>query len=205
MLRKSYLRRNSRRRPRALHRPETGGDALLYERVSARQQASASGGLRNALRRAAVAGNISKLDADTSAALEVPHAEAFVAVRAAPVKNVDETGWSKKGKLCWLWLAATAQLAVFAIHAQRGKVGFKNLLGKAVAGIVCSDRWGVYARLPFDQRQIYWAHLKRDFQKLKELGGEARKLGNAGLRTVKEIFEAWNEWNQPNDQTCKGN
>ncbi len=141
-------------------------------------------------------GTLSKLDADTSAALEAPHAEAIVAVRAAPVKNVDETGWSKKGKLCWLWVAATTQVAAFAIHAKRGKAGFKNLLGKAVVGIVCSDRWGVYAKLPFDQRQICWAHLQRDFQKYKELGGDARKLGNAGLRTVKTLFEIWNEWNE---------
>lgn len=141
-------------------------------------------------------GTVSKLEADTCAALEAPHAEALEAVRAAPVKNVDETGWAKQGKLCWLWLAATASVAVFAIHAQRGKAGFKNLLGKAVAGIVCSDRWSVYAVLSFCQRQLCWAHLKRDFQKFKELGGEGRKAGNAGLRAVKEIFEAWSEWKE---------
>ena len=62
-------------------------------------------------------GTISKLEAGTSAALEVPHAEALKAVREAPVKNVDETGWAKQGKLCWLWLAATASIAVFSIHA----------------------------------------------------------------------------------------
>jgi transposase len=139
-------------------------------------------------------GTIVKLEADTSAALEAPHAEALEAVRAAPVKNVDETGWSKKSKLCWLWLAATASLAVFAIHARRGKTGFKNLLGSSVAGIVCSDRWGVYAMLSYAQRQICWAHLKRDFQKFKDLGGEARKTGHAGLRAVKAIFKVWNEW-----------
>lgn len=139
-------------------------------------------------------GTLSKLEAETSAALETPHAEALEAVRAAPVKNVDETGWAKRGKLCWLWLAATASIAVFAIHAKRGKVGFKNLLGKAVFGIVCSDRWSAYALVDVLNRQLCWAHLKRDFQKFKEMGGEARNTGNAGLRAVKKIFEAWHEW-----------
>ena len=139
-------------------------------------------------------GTISKLEAETSAALEAPHAEALEAVRAAPVKNVDETGWAKKGKLCWLWLAATTTVAAFAIHAKRGHAGFTHLLGKAVVGIVCSDRWSVYALVDVLKRQLCWAHLKRDFQKFKELGGTARKTGNAGLRTVKRIFEAWNDF-----------
>ena len=143
-------------------------------------------------------GTISKLEAQTSAALATPHAEALAAVRAAPVKNVDETGWAKRGKLCWLWLAATASIAVFAIHAKRGKAGFKNLLGQAATGIVCSDRWSVYALVDVMRRQLCWAHLKRDFQKIKELGGEARKTGNAGLRTVKKVFSVWNEWQEKN-------
>ena len=141
-------------------------------------------------------GTISKLEADTSAALEAPHAEALEAVRAAPIKNVDETGWAKHGKLCWLWLAATASLAVFAIHAKRGKAGFRNLLGRAVKGLVCSDRWSVYALVEVWKRQLCWAHLKRDFQKFKELGGAARTTGLAGLRAVKKTFEAWNEWKE---------
>lgn len=141
-------------------------------------------------------GTVSKLEGVASAALKERHAEALAAVRAAPVKNVDETGWAKQGKLCWLWLAATASIAVFAIHARRGKAGFKNLLGKSVAGIVCSDRWSVYALVDVLRRQLCWSHLKRDFQKFKDLGGEARNTGNAGLRTVKSIFEAWTEWKE---------
>ena len=46
------------------------------------------------------------------------------------------------------------------------------------------------------KRQLCWAHLKRDFQKFKELGGEARKTGNAGLRAVTQIFSAWSEWKE---------
>ena len=93
-------------------------------------------------------------------------------------------------------MTGTASIAVFAIHAKRGKAGFKNLLGKAVAGIVCSDRWSVYALVDVLRRQLCWSHLKRDFQKFKELGGEGRSTGNAGLRTVKGIFEAWTEWKE---------
>lgn len=139
-------------------------------------------------------GTIATLAVEMGAALKAPHAEALAAVRAAPVKNVDETGWAKKGKLCWLWLAATATVAVFAIHAKRSKDGLRNLLGQVVEGIVCSDRFGVYKLVAVRLRQLCWAHLKRDFQKLKELGGEPRKTGLAGLRTVKKLFKVWDEW-----------
>jgi hypothetical protein len=43
-------------------------------------------------------GTISHLEGQMSAALAVPHAEVLEAVRAAPVKNVDETGWKQAGQ-----------------------------------------------------------------------------------------------------------
>jgi len=138
-------------------------------------------------------GTITKLEEEMSTALKAPHAEALAAVRAAPVKNVDETGWSKQGKICWLWVAATLTVVVFQIHAKRGKSGLKALLGKIV-GIVCSDRWGVYAKLPLPLRQICWAHLKRDFQKLYELSAATKAIGRAGRRAVKEVFAVWKDF-----------
>ena len=40
--------------------------------------------------------------AEMSASLAEQHTVVLEAVRAVPVKNVDETGWSKNGKPCWL-------------------------------------------------------------------------------------------------------
>src|SRR5262245_4859173 len=48
-------------------------------------------------------GTVANLQAQMSAALAPAHAEALEAVRAAPVKNVDETGWKRAGRRCWLW------------------------------------------------------------------------------------------------------
>jgi transposase len=47
-------------------------------------------------------GAVANLRAEVSAALAAAHAEAIAAVREAPVKNVDETGWKLAGKLCRL-------------------------------------------------------------------------------------------------------
>jgi hypothetical protein len=45
-------------------------------------------------------GTVSALEQETSQALAAPHAEVARAVRAAPAKRADETGWKLAGKLC---------------------------------------------------------------------------------------------------------
>jgi hypothetical protein len=124
------------------------------------------------------------LEAQMSAALAPAHAEALEAVRGAAAKNVDETSWKLAGKLCWLWLAATGTVAVFLIHAHRGWDALVALLGEEVQGFVCSDRWCAYAQLSPWCRQVCWAHLKRDFQKLVDRGGPAARLGEDDSRRV---------------------
>ena len=120
-------------------------------------------------------GSVSALEGETSAALASPYQEVQAAVREAPVKNTDETSWKEKGKKRWLWSAATATAALFVIHLRRNFAGLQALLGEAITGIVCSDRWSVYNKLPLNLRQICWAHLKRDFQKLVDRGGPEKK------------------------------
>lgn len=134
-------------------------------------------------------GTINRLERQMSAALRPAHAEALAAVRRAPVKHVDETGWKRAGG--WLWLAATAQVAVFVIHARRSAAGLRALLGEAMGGVLCTDRWSAYNRLPLEQRQICWAHLKRDFRKCLDRGGAAAAVGAAGLRITRELFACW--------------
>jgi transposase len=134
-------------------------------------------------------GTIVHLERQMSEALAPAHAEALEAVRQAPIKHVDETGWKRAGG--WLWLAATTTVAAFVIHARRSAAGLRALLGETLGGILCTDRWSVYDRLPLEQRQICWAHLKRDFQKCVDRGGAATTIGRAGLRIVKEVFACW--------------
>lgn len=136
-------------------------------------------------------GTVSHLEQQMSAALAAPHAEALEAVRQAQVKHVDETGWKQAGQRRWLWLAATAGLAVFLIHVGRGFRALKALLGTDVIGFLTSDRWAVYDKWPVWRRQVCWAHLKRDFQKLVDRGGPAARLGEALSRIERRVFEEW--------------
>ena len=141
-------------------------------------------------------GTVANLEQEVSAALAEPHQEAVAAVRAAAVKHADETSWKLRGRLCWLWTAATAQVVAFLIHAKRGAVGLTALLGTAIGGILCSDRWSVYERVPAKRRQLCWAHLKRDFQKVLDRGGPSAFVGRRGRLLVKKVFAAWHAFRE---------
>jgi transposase len=136
-------------------------------------------------------GTVSNLEAEVSAALAPAHAAALAAVRAAAVKHADETGWKRAGRLCWLWAGATATVAAFVVHARRGLAGLAALLGAEIGGVVCSDRWSAYDRLPAERRQVCWAHLRRDFRRLADGGGAGAHVGRVGLRVARELFERW--------------
>jgi transposase len=141
-------------------------------------------------------GTVANLEQEVSAALAAPHQEAQAAVQAAAVKHADETSWKQRGRLCWLWGAAAAGVAVFAIHARRSALGLAALLGGTIQGILCSDRWGVYDRVPAERRQVCWAHLKRDFQKVVDGHGPSAWVGRRGLRLVKNVFAAWHAFQE---------
>ncbi len=136
-------------------------------------------------------GTVSNLEQEMSEALAPIHAAAVEAVQAAEVKHVDETGWKKHGQRCWLWVAATTHLAVFAVHARRGLTGLTILLGETISGIVISDRWSAYRGLPVYRRQLCWAHLQRDFQALIDLGGKAKPFGEDLLAFTEDVFYWW--------------
>lgn len=139
-------------------------------------------------------GTIANLEREMSSALEPAYTEAKKAMQEADSKNVDETGWKKNGAKRWLWVAATKLLAVFMIHPLRNHVAMTLLLGSPIRGIVCSDRWRTYERLSKRFWQICWAHLKRNFQKLVERGGQAKEIGQCCLAVLDQVFELWHQF-----------
>ena len=136
-------------------------------------------------------GTVSNLEQEVCAALEPIYQEALEAVRAAAVKNVDETGWKEAGRKRWLWVAATATVVVFMIQRLRNAVALRKLLGPTLAGIIGSDRAKAYNSVPILRRQLCWAHLKRNWEKLQELGGKAKVIAEALLCVHKQVFELW--------------
>ena len=136
-------------------------------------------------------GTIANLEQEMSAALTSAHQEAVEAVRQAPVKHVDETGWKQAGKKRWLWTAATHNVVAFLIDVFRNITALRKLIGPTLSGILCSDRWRAYDHVELLQRQVCWAHLKRNWEKMQERGGKAKVIAERCLSVQKRVFELW--------------
>jgi transposase len=142
-------------------------------------------------------GSVANYEARTAAALADAHAQALSAVRGAPVKHVDETGWRQAGQRRWLWAAATDRVACFAVQLKRSWRAACDLLGRRGGkGVVCSDRHHAYAPLGRRRRQVCWAHLTRDFAKWQERGPTTRLLGEDGLAVCTRLFALWRDFRQ---------
>jgi transposase len=125
-------------------------------------------------------GSVAAREREVAAALRRPYAQAQRHVRRAAVKHVDETGWSDRGRPCWLWAAATDRAALYRVHRRRTARALRRLLGGRRRGTIVTDRYGAYARWPADRRQLCWAHLERDFTRLWELAQEQRARARKG-------------------------
>jgi transposase len=136
-------------------------------------------------------GSVDRLCQATAQALAGPMAALAAAVRATAAAHADETSWREAGQRCWLWVVVTAVATVFTIAHSRGSGVIKGLLGEDFAGRLISDRWSAYTWVPPERRQVCWAHLKRDFQALVDLGGGARPIGEAALALIEPLFAAW--------------
>ncbi len=139
-------------------------------------------------------GTVSTIEQTVSAALEPVVDEARTAVQATPVANLDETGWRQGRQRAWLWTMVTALVTVFHIDRSRGGQVVRALLGPDWHGIVGSDRYAAYRWLGVARRQVCWAHLRRDFQKLVDWGAGPRPVGERLLACHAQVFELWHRF-----------
>lgn len=141
-------------------------------------------------------GTIANLERKTSCALAAPHQDILLAVQQAEVKYTDETSWKQAGRLRWLWVAVTSVAVCLVVQLRRSANAMRQLLGEKPKGVVVSDRFGAYNGLPLGQRQICWAHLKRDFQAMAERTGEAKAVGEGMSAVVTNLFWCWRRYRE---------
>jgi hypothetical protein len=144
-------------------------------------------------------GSIAQLrqESSDSIATAVEAAQRYVQQQAQV--NMDETsfgqgnndGKNPNHRKGWLWVMVTPLVSYFAICLSRSSAVCQQLLGEAFSGIVGSDRFSGYNGLDLTQRQVCWAHLKRDFTKIAEREGIAGELGIALLEQQRLLFEQW--------------
>ncbi len=144
-------------------------------------------------------GTVNKLRLEASDAIESAVLEVKTYVQNSPVVGADETsfnqgnvdGFNQKNRKAWLWVAVTPLVTFFQITLSRCTDTAKNILGENYVLILNSDRYASYNWVGLEQRQLCWAHLKREFIKISERSGVSSNIGNALVKQQEKLFELW--------------
>jgi transposase len=110
-------------------------------------------------------------------ALKTPVAEAAASLRSADALWMDETHYPREGIGNWVWAAVQPLLAVFAIYPSRARYVILDFIGDKCTAAVTSDRYAGYAFIDAERRQVCWAHLLRDFNRIGQRSGLAGQIG----------------------------
>lgn len=144
-------------------------------------------------------GTVKKLRKEASDAVAQAVLEAKTYVQNSNIVGADETsfnqgnvdGCNAKNRKAWLWVAVTPLVTFFQITLSGCTDTAKNLLGENFGGILNSDRYSAYNWVDLNQRQLCWAHLKREFLKISERPGISQDIGNALVKQQEKLFEFW--------------
>jgi transposase len=135
------------------------------------------------------AGQVCAVEAEAVAATApVVALRAYVADQPA---NVDETGRWQKEQRAWRWSVVTRGVTVFVLALSRAAAVAQELIDPSAGQVITTDRYKGYDWLPLYQRQICWAHLRRDFQAMVDRGNAGSALGEALLRFAEDVFTQW--------------
>ena len=138
-------------------------------------------------------GTVSNTEKRVSEALKVPVEEAKGFVPSQAAVNADETSHAEQSKKMWTWVFIASLVATFIIRPSRGAQVVKDFLGETFNGVLSTDRWSAYTWLAVIFRQLCWAHLRRDFQKISERSGASGRIGEELLAYTKRMFQCWHK------------
>lgn len=144
-------------------------------------------------------GSVGRLRQSISDAVSVPVTEAQKYVQLQAQVSVDETSFRqgngdgqnptlRKG---WLWVVVSPLVCYFQVLLSRSQAAAQTVLSDVFTGYVNSDRYSAYTWLPIEQRQVCWAHLKRDFTKIAERTGVSGEVGKELLNHHENLFKLW--------------
>jgi transposase len=138
-------------------------------------------------------GAISQAHGKVALALQAPVAQIATAVEQAPLKHLDETSYPREGRTGnWAWGVVIPQAALYSLLPSRARYVAHELIGQQPTGTVVSDRYAVYDYVDVSQRQVCWAHLLRDFNRIGQRSGEAGRIGR-GLLGAGYVLFRWRE------------
>jgi transposase len=115
---------------------------------------------------------------------------------ASSLWHIDETSWrvfvahdGKTNYRWWLWAFVGQEAVFYLIDPSRSGVVPYNVLGPGACGVVMTDRYPGYNRLPATVQRAYcWAHVRRDFRKL--LDGPCYAWAAGYVRAIGRLYQA---------------
>ena len=99
--------------------------------------------------------------------LDLEAGRVLEAVRNAPAKHADETGWTVNGVGHWLWSFVTGRFAYIKVDKSRGSQVPKALLGHPFTGVMVSDFFSAYNKMS-GRKQKCLVHLKREVRNARD-------------------------------------
>jgi transposase len=137
-------------------------------------------------------GQLAKVIAKVSDALEGPYQELLALLPEEPILNVDETGHKDNGKLMWTWCFRAEMYTLFKIDPHRSADVLIEVLGREFDGVLGCDCFSAYRRYLRECDvvvQFCLAHLIRDVKFLTTLPGQAERVYGERLReALRELF-----------------
>ncbi len=134
-----------------------------------------------------------KMQKRVSEALEQPYEALKARLAAESQLSMDESPTKQANQKAWLWTAVAGTYAVFAIFASRAATALPKLLGDQFCGVINCDRAKMYWQAK--RLQWCWAHLKRDFQSLRDHHDhQVKRLGFDLQQPVEVMFILWHKY-----------
>jgi transposase len=131
-------------------------------------------------------GAIQKIIDRVSGAIEPAYEQIGQVARTETVGYIDETGWFKTGKLHWLWVMATVNVALYLVHPRRSREAFNELI-RQWQGILVSDNYRVYQKW-VNHRQSCLSHHIRKARGLSEsMNQEIAHFGQEMLCLLQQL------------------
>jgi transposase len=137
-------------------------------------------------------GQLARIIAKVSEALEKPYEELLAGLPEEPYLNVDETGHKQNGERQWTWCFRAALYTLFKIDPTRSADVLIEVLGTEFNGVLGCDYFSAYRRYlrAFDVRlQFCLAHLIRDVKYLTTLpDARDRAYGERLREALRALF-----------------
>jgi len=137
-------------------------------------------------------GQLSKVIAKVSDAMEQAWRELLEELPGQAVLNVDETGHKDQGDRMWTWCFRASLFTLFKIDPTRSADVLIEVLGEEFQGVLGCDFFGAYRRFmrQFDIRlQFCLAHLIREVKYLTTLpDGPTRAYGERFREALRGLF-----------------